>query len=39
MQGDKRFAKMSQASESEMGEERDFERESGPRFHDRVMLS
>src|ERR1019366_5630748 len=37
MEGDKRFPKMSQASESKMGEEREFERESTARFDDRTM--
>jgi hypothetical protein len=37
MEGDKRFPKMSQASESKMGEEREFERESTARFDDRMM--
>jgi hypothetical protein len=37
MKGDKRFPRMSQASESEIGEERDFERESRSRVHDRSV--
>jgi hypothetical protein len=38
MEGDKRFPRMSQASEYEIREGREIERESPSRFHDRVML-